>query len=221
MKLGRVSVGIATTALLLIGMAALAPVTAQEDRDKAGDEQAAPVAELPRCPVMGEAVSFSVSVRTDEGPVFFCCARCSGKYARQPEKYTDEVAKQRAALAKREKIQVSCPVSGEAVDEKVFTEKDGQKVYFCCPKCRVPYESDPGKYKAGLANSYTYQTRCPVSGERISPASRDTLPTGETVYYCCSKCPAKFRAEPGKYAANLARQGIPVDLEALEKALKE
>ena len=173
---------------------------------------------LPECPVMGEPIDFSVSAATKDGPVFFCCAGCIKKFEANPEKYASDVAGQRKFLAKREKIQVRCPVSGEPVDQKVSTEHKGEKVSFCCKDCIDKYTSDPAKYKTALANSYTYQTKCPVMGESIDPKSFSVLSTGQTVYYCCKGCDKKFLANPAKYAPKLAVQGVTINVEKLSKA---
>lgn len=39
-----------------------------------------------------------------------------------------------------------CPVSGEPVDSSVFTVYEGEKVFFCCQKCKSKFEANPGKY---------------------------------------------------------------------------
>jgi len=30
-------------------------------------------------------------------------------------------------------VQTTCPIMGKSIDKAVFTEYQGQKVYFCCP----------------------------------------------------------------------------------------
>ena len=42
---------------------------------------------LPNCPVMDEPIDLSVSLATDDGPVFFCCQGCIEKYQAAPAKY--------------------------------------------------------------------------------------------------------------------------------------
>ena len=71
---------------------------------------------LPNCPVMGEPIDFTVSTATDDGPVFFCCDGCIKKYNKNPEKYAENTAAQRAALKDRPKIQVACLISKIGVD---------------------------------------------------------------------------------------------------------
>jgi len=165
------------------------------------------------CPVMGEAVNFYVKTDTPEGPVYFCCDHCIGKFNKDKVKYESKVAEQRKLMAQLPKVQVTCPISEHPVDPKASANHDGKKIEFCCKKCIAIYEKDPTKYQAKLAASYTYQTKCPVSGEPIDPSASTKMATGETVYFCCSKCAAKFKAEPAKFAKNLEAQGYPLDLD--------
>jgi YHS domain-containing protein len=77
------------------------------------------------------------------------------------------------------------------------------------------YEGDPIKYASALANSYTYQTKCPVMGEDIDPKSFATLANGTKIYFCCKGCDKKLFADPAKYAPKLAAQGITFDPKGL------
>lgn len=182
--------------------------------DEKGDPKAqedAKKAVLPNCPVMGETIDFSIKTVTEEGPVYFCCKMCIKKFDAKPEKYAKEVAAQRTALALLPKIQVTCPVSGETVDKKVFVGEGDKKVFFCCKDCVAKYEKDPAKYKAKLADSYSYQTKCPVMGGKIDPKAFVSLATGQKVFFCCKGCDTKFMKEPAKYVATLKAQGTKID----------
>ena len=53
------------------------------------------------------------------------------------------------------------------------------------------------------------QTACPVSGEAIDKASSPHVDwQGQRIYFCCNKCPAKFKADPEKYFAKFAEAGV-------------
>lgn len=41
-----------------------------------------------------------------------------------------------------------CPVSGQAVDGKTFTEYNGKRYGFCCAMCPATFAGDPEKYSA-------------------------------------------------------------------------
>ncbi|MHC4091298.1 MAG: hypothetical protein ACYSVY_13665, partial [Planctomycetota bacterium] len=152
-----------------------------------------------------------------EGPVFFCCKSCIKKYQASPEKYAAKVASQRKALADRAKVQVTCPVSGKPVDQKVFIESGDDKVFFCCPGCVGKYQAEPAKYKSALANGYSYQTKCPVMGEPIDPKASVTVSTGQTIYFCCKGCDKKLMDNPAKYNKNLVAQGIQINWAEVQK----
>lgn len=192
----------------LVALPALAQHEAHGDRQH-GQAAAAPSAPA-KCPVSDEPANLAVSVETDEGPVFFCCPNCIGKYQADPSKYAEKVAAQRHALEGHPRIQVTCPVTREPVDPKVFVETAGKKVYFCCKGCIGKYQADPGQYASALANSYTYQTKCPVMGEEIDPKSFAAAGNKMKIYFCCKGCDKKFFADPAKYSANLAAQGFTV-----------
>lgn len=42
--------------------------------------------------------------------------------------------------------QTSCPVMGGKIDEKIFTDYQGKRVYFCCSGCLEEFKKDPDKY---------------------------------------------------------------------------
>ncbi len=93
-------------------------------------------------------------------------------------------------------------------------------LYFCGAACIGKFAAAPAKYAAGLANSYSYQTKCPVMGGKINPKSFSVLATGETIYYCCNGCDNKLMANPAKYNKSLVAQGVNVDWEKV-KAMKD
>lgn len=45
----------------------------------------------------------------------------------------------------------TCPVSGEAVDPKRFTEYKGKTIYFCCRVCLGQFERNPERYEANVS----------------------------------------------------------------------
>ncbi len=203
--------------LSAIGVLSLGLGTAYAQHDHAEHDHGTDAA-VPKCPVMDEPANLALSVQTDDGPVYFCCDGCAPKYQANPGKYASKVAAQRKALAGKAKVQVTCPVTKEPVDKKVFVESNGETVYLCCKRCVGKYQGDPAKYASALANSYTYQTTCPVMGNPINPKVSTTLSTGETIYYCCPMCDKSLRDDPAKYNKNLVAQGILVDWAEVKKA---
>lgn len=167
--------------------------------------------QLPRCPVMDEPVDFFVSTPTSDGPVYFCCKPCITKYAKDPSEYAQKTTAQREALAKLPKIQVVCPVSGKTVRNDVVLDENGEKIYFCCPSCAEQYQSDPKPHLAKRAASYTYQTMCPIDGERIDPSVFVKIKADNRVYFHQSTCKEAFLKDPKPYLAKLADQGISLE----------
>jgi YHS domain-containing protein len=188
-----------------VGLVLAGPRDEHSNRDRSED-QAAEV--FPVCPVSGEPVNLAVSVAADEGPVFFCCQACIPKYQANRSQYANGVTGQREAPARRAKVQVTCPVSGEPADQKVFIDRGGDKVYFCCKGCIKKFRRDPAKCKTALANSYTYQTMCPVTGQEIDPQAFTKTAHGHSIYFCCNGCDKKLFSDPAKYFPNLEGQGL-------------
>ena len=46
--------------------------------------------------------------------------------------------------------QTNCPVMGGPINPDIFTEYQGEKVYFCCQGCDQKFRADPGKYLSKL-----------------------------------------------------------------------
>jgi YHS domain-containing protein len=56
------------------------------------------------------------------------------------------------------------------------------------------------------------QSTCPVSGETIDRATSPHLDwEGQRIYFCCNNCPAKFKADPEKYFARIAADGVELE----------
>jgi len=44
------------------------------------------------------------------------------------------------------KSQVACPVQGGKINKEIYTDYQGQRIYFCCPACIGIFQKDPQKY---------------------------------------------------------------------------
>lgn len=170
-----------------------------------------PALEIPKCPIMGGPADLSIFTKTDDGPVYFCCPSCVKKFEADPGAYAAKVAEQRKALADRPKVQVKCPVNDMPIRKVMRKIYKGQTLYLCGKLCYPEFDKDPDKYVSRLVNTYSYQTKCPVTGNDIDPRTETTLPTGQTIYFCRYDCAEKFMADPAKYAPNLAKQLIKID----------
>lgn len=104
----------------------------------------------------------------------------------------------------------ACPVMGEPIDVGVSTMTDDGPVYFCCPSCIKKLKENPDKYaeavaaqRKALTGLPKVQVTCPVSGKPVDKKV-SIEHDGQTVYFCCQKCPSAFQADPAKYRAKLA-----------------
>jgi YHS domain-containing protein len=46
----------------------------------------------------------------------------------------------------KEPNQTKCPVLGNPVSKKVYTDYNGKRIYFCCPPCISNFKKNPEKY---------------------------------------------------------------------------
>ncbi len=95
------------------------------------------------CPVMGSKIDKKMFLDMQGQRVYFCCAGCSDKFKADPDKYFKQAAADGVVF---ENVQKICPVSGEKIDKKVYSDWQGRRVYFCCKKCRSLFPSSPDKY---------------------------------------------------------------------------
>ncbi len=113
----------------------------------------------------------------------------------------------KAADEAKDKAPALCPVSGEPVDKKVFTESDAGRVYFCCKGCIGKYKADPDKYAAkvfqqqGIIGPPRVQVACPVDGKPVD--KEISVEHGDhAVQFCSEPCRERFTKAPDQYMKN-------------------
>jgi len=103
--------------------------------------------------------------------------------------------------------QSSCPVSGEPIDKAEFVDWQGQRVYFCCPKCVDAFKKDPEKYFEKMAAEgvvlESVQTHDPVCNMEHGPEGIHADYKGRRVYFCSDYCKKAFEKDPVKYLDKL------------------
>ncbi len=52
--------------------------------------------------------------------------------------------------AAKGKAQTTCPVMAGNVNKQIYTDYQGQRIYFCCPACVGEFQKDPEKYMKKL-----------------------------------------------------------------------
>ena len=57
--------------------------------------------------------------------------------------------------------QTKCPVLGNKIDEKVFVDYQGKRIYFCCAGCIDQFKKDPEKYLKKMEAEGVTPTKTP------------------------------------------------------------
>ncbi len=165
-------------------------------------EGAAKPADTMMCPVSGHEVEEKTSFARYRGKrVYFCCSDCIGAFEKEPEKFAAKMKAQWAAEPAM-RVQVKCPVTGQAPDYAVFHDAGDYDVYFANKDALAKFEKDEKAYAAKMDEAFTYQTKCPISGNEIKADAVEMI-DGKPVYFCCKGCPATFKKDPGKYASKM------------------
>jgi YHS domain-containing protein len=112
------------------------------------------------------------------------------------------------ASSAAEKPQTTCAVCGGDIDiaKSPHVDYQGQRIYFCCEHCSAKFVADPEATFAKSAKEgvvfESVQKECPLSGEDVDKKVYADY-KGRRVYFCCTKCKAKFEKDPEKYLAKL------------------
>jgi YHS domain-containing protein len=76
--------------------------------------------------------------------VFYGCKKA------EPVKVEQQAMAIQTSDANAATEQKLCPVMGNPIDKKYYTEYKGKKVYFCCPMCKPEFDKNPEKYISKL-----------------------------------------------------------------------
>lgn len=160
-------------------------------------------ADGPLCPVMNEPIDPKVFVRYQGQRVYLCCTECTPEFNKSPEKFAKAIKAQWDAMPAH-RAQIKCPVTGEKINPAIFVEEPRYDLSFATEDAKAKFTKDRKAYESKLAECFTYQTKCPVSGNPIKPGFSKDI-GGKTVYFCCGACPAKANEETAKKAAEQAK----------------
>lgn len=169
-----------------------------------------------KCPISGEPIDKSVSVKHKGKDVYFCCPKCKGAFEKEPAKYAAAVKAQWDALRPLA-VQVACPVTGGVINRKISVDSPHGALYFADEAAKAKYQKDPKAFETKLADCYTYQTQCAVMADEEIDPTVCVEHDGRKVYFCCANCIKKFNAEPAKYVAAVDAQ-VKANKAAMEKA---
>ena len=112
--------------------------------------------------------------------------------------------------------EVRDPVCGMRVDpakSRFSHEHDGRSYHFCCGGCQAAFRADPTRFVAVApaagaaapaakpAEALPETATDPVCGMSVDPARAEHSHAygGQTYYFCCGGCRAKFEADPDRY----------------------
>lgn len=134
-----------------------------------------------KCPVMDESLGSMgqpIKVMVGDKPIFLCCKGCIKKVQAEPAKYL--------AMVYGSNQQSAVTSGGDQVRPGVF------------------------KVSASDASFVAAQKKCPVMDEPLDAMGGPykVNANGKAIYICCPGCAKKIAAEPQKYLAILARQGV-------------
>jgi len=64
------------------------------------------------------------------------------------------------------KAQAICPVLAGPISKDVYTDYQGQRVYFCCTGCDAEFKKDPEKYLKKLQEQGVTPEKSPAAPEK-------------------------------------------------------
>ncbi|TWU15139.1 hypothetical protein [Allorhodopirellula heiligendammensis] len=140
------------------------------------------------CPVMDEplgGMGTPVKVLIGDKPIFLCCRGCIKKLEAEPAKYLAMIQGTRS-VSMDDADSGSVPAGTEQVRAGVFRITAADEPFVAaqkqCPVMNEPLDAMGGPYKVHAG--------------------------GKAIYICCPGCAKKIIAEPQKWLAELARQGV-------------
>ena len=96
---------------------------------------------------------------------------------------------------KKEKVKLSCPISGKEINKEAFVAYKDAKVFFCCPGCPNAFKKDTAKFAAKanhqlVASKQAKQVKCPLSGRDVNKEVTAKV-AHVKVGLCCQGCQKK------------------------------
>ena len=92
-----------------------------------------------KCPVMDRPINKEFSTEYKDATVYFCCAKCVGKFEENTDKYAAKANAQLVATGQAK--QTACPITGGKINPDKKAEVAGVEVNFCCGNCEGKVKS--------------------------------------------------------------------------------
>lgn len=149
------------------------------------------IAAQKKCPVMDEpldGMGGPYRVNANGKAIYICCPGCAKKIAAEPQRYLDILAQQgvQPPALQPQRDPAVVPAAGEQVRPGVF------------------------KVTPADAPFIAAQQKCPVMDEALDGMGGPyrVNANGKAIYICCPGCAKKIAAQPQRYLAILAQQGV-------------
>jgi len=116
--------------------------------------------------------------------------------------------------------QTHCPVTGEKIKTKYFTDFQGQRIYHSNDSCSQAFLKDPDKYFKIIDDKGIFleniQEVCPVTGKKMEKNSFIYY-KGHRLYLCCKECRKVFTEDREKYLDLLNKQNNKLKTKSAQK----
>ena len=136
--------------------------------------------------------------------IHFESAKTIGAFRKEPLKQIGKLGLKWDKKSKTLSLQNSkCPVTGEKVDAKQFADKNGVRMFACCPKCKATLWADPAKTAKKLGYKWIAgvidlrNTTCPMTGDTVYPEAPIWVDLeGIRIRVCCDRCVRMAKKNP-------------------------
>lgn len=98
------------------------------------------------CPIMGGEINKDVFTDYNGMRIYFCCGGCDTEFNATPEKHLTTMRAEGIEPEALPQPQTLCPVMGNPINKEVYTDHEGQRIYFCCAGCDGTFLESPKKY---------------------------------------------------------------------------
>jgi YHS domain-containing protein len=189
--------GIAASILAILmatsALAQQAPASKAATTQPAAHSQPAGDAAI-ECPVTHKPVDRGICARFRSRWVYFATDDARQKFEKDPLEFAEGVQKQWEA-DKQLRVQVVCPVTGQAPNSDIYIGLGLSAVYFATPEAKEAWVTDATGYRKVLAkDGYSYQTGCATCGMPIDPRVSKYAGT-QKLFFCCEGCAKGFEKD--------------------------
>ena len=109
------------------------------------------------------------------------------------------------------KWQTTCPVMGGKIDQKLYVDANGKRIYVCCAGCIDTVKKNPAKIISKIEDQGVtlarLQSSCPIMGGKINPKLYADV-KGKRIYVCCAGCIDAVNKDPDKIIRKLEAHGV-------------